>query len=457
MTTLRTALTATMLVLATGGSAHAAAPWSPPIDLGPPANGADAVGLAFSPRGAGLLSWKLGQSSFVAALRGDGTLGRRSRLPADLAAGPVLPAGTPPAIRPRSAGTIVVMRRLLPSRRTAATSPPAHDRTRLSWALVGADGTVGRVRTLTTARCLICQVTLAVNWLGDAIAVWREPGGTRASYRRRGGRFGTPGTVFRGQNGQYPDLTVAMDGDGRALVVDAGEVVRARMRGRDGRLRRVMRVGRGNGSVRASAAFSNGGQAIVAWGSQDGGEEANEPWVVCAARLRRGAGRFSVTQTLDAGSARNRPEGRIALAFTPGGRATAAWSSVGPRGTFPVMAAAARNGGRFGQPQQLAPSGAVGAVAVRADGAAVVVWSRLVGSQQPVQVFASVRGAGGTTFGAPEEVAAPDVAFFPPRVAFDPVSGLPTAAWGARPNPPSPAGVVDDAIVHVTTRAAPAS
>jgi hypothetical protein len=229
--------------------------------------------------------------------------------------------------------------------------------------------------------------------------------------------------------------------------------VRARVRTRNGRFSPVIRVGRGNGSVCASAAVSNGGDTIVAWGSQDAGEEANEPWVMRTARLKRGTRRFSVAQTLDPGSAIGRPEGRIALAFTPGGKATIAWSAVGAQNTFPVMAAAAKHGGRFEQAQQLAPSGAVGAVAVRADGAAVVVWSKLAGPQQPIQVFGSVRPAGTTAFGSPEPIGNPDAAISPPLVALDPASGRPTAAWAARPPWQQPANF-DNAIVHLATRTA---
>lgn len=296
-------------------------------------------------------------------------------------------------------------------------------------------------------------MTLAVNWLGEAIAVWREEErGLRASYRPAGGPFGTPVTLFKGRNGQYPDLTAAISSDGRAVVVDAGLVVRARVRTRNGRFGPIMRVGRGNESTQVAAAISNGGQTIVAWGSQDGGEEANKPWIVRSARLRRGARRFSATQTLDPGSAIARPEGNIALAFTPGGKATVAWSAVTTRNTFPVMAAAAKRGGRFGAPQRLVPSGAVGGVAVRADGAAVVAWSAVLGSQQPVQVFGSIRPAGGEAFGAPEAIGSLEAGFAPPLVAFDPVSGRPTTAWGARPKQPETALEVDNAVIHVATR-----
>ncbi|HEV7807257.1 MAG TPA: hypothetical protein VGO80_15650 [Solirubrobacteraceae bacterium] len=456
MKPLRASLAAGLLVLATAACAHAAPPWSAPLTLGPPSNGSEAIAIGFGPRGEGLLSWRLFGTSYIAPLRGDGGLGPATTLPADLAAGPALALGPLPTL-PGSARAIVVMHRLLGRRTPAGATPRPFERSRLTWAVVRPDATLGPVRTLTVADCLTCQVSLAVNWLGEAIAVWRDDRGvTRAAFRPAGARFGAPVTIFKGSNGQYPDLRAAIGTDGRAIVVDGGAVVRARVRTRNRGFGPVMRVGRGNQSVRVSAAISNGGKAIVAWGSQDGGEDANEPWVVRAARLRRGGRRFSATQTLDAGSAAGRPEGRIALAFTPGGKATVAWSAVAIADrSFPVMAAAAARGGRFGAAQQLAPSGAVGAVAVRADGAAVVVWSALAGSQQPVQVFGSVRPAGALTFGAPEAIGEPDEGFFPPIVAFDPASGRPTTAWGSRPTGSATSSDHVDATVHVATRAAP--
>ena len=455
MTKLRTALATGLTVLATtatAASAQAAAPWSAPLTLGPPSNGSEAVGIGFGPRGEGLLSWRLGATSFVAALRGDGVLGPARRLPDDLAAGPAQAVGPLPTLP--GARAIVVMRRLLPrTARTSTTTP--QDRTRLTWAVVRSDASLGPVRTLAVADCLTCQVRLAVNWLGEAIAVWRDDRGmTRAAWRPAGGRFGAPVTIIGRPGGQYPDFSAAIGVDGRALVVDAGNVVRARVRTRNRGFGPVMPVGRGNESTDVTAAISNGGRSIVAWGSQDGGEEANKPWIVRAARLSRGGRRFSSTQTLDPGAGINRPEGRIALGFTPGGKATVAWSSVatGGAGEFGVMAAAAPTGGRFGAAQQLAPSGAVGAVSVRRDGAAVVVWSALLGSQQPVQVFGAVRPAGATAFGAPEAIGVPEAGFFPPIVALDPVSGRPTTAWGSRVRFPVSAEDANNATVHVATR-----
>jgi hypothetical protein len=456
MTTLRTALAtglALLAITATAASAQAAAPWSAPLTLRPPSNGSEAVAIGFGPRGEGLLSWRLGATSFVAALRGDGVLGPARTLPDDLAAGPA-PVAAPLPTRPGARAIVVMRKRIAPA--PPAGSDVPQDRTRLTWAVVRSDARLGPIRTLAVAYCLTCQVRLAVNWLGEAIAVWRDDRGvTYAAWRPAGGRFGSPVNVFGRRNGQYPDFSVAIGVDGRALVVDAGNVVRARIRIRNRGFGPVMRVGRGDEDVRSVAAISNGGRSIVAWGSQDGGEEANKPWIVRAARLSRGGRRFSPAQTLDPGAGINRPEGRIALGFTPGGKATIAWSSVGTGGLFPVMAAEATTGGRFGPAQQLAPSGAVGAVAVRGDGAAVVAWSALAGSQQPIAVFGSLRPAGATAFDAPEAIGGPEVGFFPPIVAFDPVSGRPTTAWGSRVSTPQTAQEINNATVHVATRTAP--
>jgi hypothetical protein len=46
---------------------------------------------------------------------------------------------------------------------------------------------------------------------------------------------------------------------------------------------------------------------LIAWGTQDGGEQADRPWIVRAATLAPGARRFSKAQTLDPGRGINRP------------------------------------------------------------------------------------------------------------------------------------------------------
>ncbi|MDX6683677.1 MAG: hypothetical protein QOG94_3716, partial [Solirubrobacteraceae bacterium] len=64
MRPLRTSLATALLVLDAAGAAQAAEPWSAPLTLGPPANGSEAIAIGFGPRGEGLLSWRLSQTSF---------------------------------------------------------------------------------------------------------------------------------------------------------------------------------------------------------------------------------------------------------------------------------------------------------------------------------------------------------------------------------------------------------
>src|SRR5688572_3182516 len=135
MKTLRTALAASLAVVAAGATAapaQAAVTWSAPLTLGPPANGAGVVGLGFSPHGHGLLGWRLGTAGFVATVRPDGVVGSPTRLPAELAAGPVL-ASSPMASLANAGRAIVVMRRLrAPAPASPGTTAPA-DRSRLTW------------------------------------------------------------------------------------------------------------------------------------------------------------------------------------------------------------------------------------------------------------------------------------------------------------------------------------
>ena len=91
VTTLHTALATTLIALSAAGSAAAAAPWSSPSTLGPPANGSHVVGLGFGSAG-GLLGWRLGTASFVASVGGDGVTGPPTTLPGPLVAGPAVPA-----------------------------------------------------------------------------------------------------------------------------------------------------------------------------------------------------------------------------------------------------------------------------------------------------------------------------------------------------------------------------
>jgi hypothetical protein len=483
-------LLAALFALALVAPARAAAPWSTPVDVGPPGDYVEAPSLAFSPTGTGLAGWLVraqppgsgglpgafnvnyqgdndGYTSRLAALGAGATLGTPRVVPDIVVAGPALDG----------AGRGLLLRSHILS-----SDPNGHRRQRVTWASVTAHGLIGQSHPLVTAT-LSDPPSLVVDARGDAVAAWSEyrPPKTpqalwgsfriRAAWRRAGHAFGSPVTLFVTQALDYEHngaVTAAIGRTGRAIVVfpDAHETrhgnrrfVYAWTRTAGSRFGPTLTVGRQAGFARVGAAVTDQGRAIVAWGTQDGGEEANRPWTVYAAALAPDARRFGATQTLDPGAGVERPFGGVALATGPGGRATVAWSAVRGSGaglSFPAMTATSDPTGRFAPAQTLAPSGAVGGVAVRRrDGAAIVTWANVVGIQQTNQAMAAVRPAGSATFGAPEAIADPDVAD-PPTVAFDPVTGRPTAAWPARPNGVDPSrGVGPTAILRVATRAAP--
>jgi hypothetical protein len=182
--------------------------------------------------------------------------------------------------------------------------------------------------------------------------------------------------------------------------------------------------------------MAHGGRAVVAWDSQDVGEEANEAYRVYAAVRSAGSARFGAAQLLDPGGPAIRSPGRVALGLGRDGSAVVAWSS--PRGSFAggissaVRVASAGPRGRFGLQRELAPSGAVGEVAVGAGGAALVVWSQLAPEEEPVDVIAALRPGGASAFGAPEAVS-PSERAHDPSVAFDPRTGHAVVAWAATP------------------------
>jgi hypothetical protein len=292
---------------------------------------------------------------------------------------------------------------------------------------------------------------IAANDAGVVAVAWTEAtrgieGRVRLAVRRPGGRFARPVTVAVGAVGRPTGGTVS--GRGVAVAVGGrGEVVvayqRERARARTIEARRVGRrlgrrqtLGPQRGLVDLSAAMAPGGRAVVAWGSQDVGEEANEAYRVYAAVRAAGSARFGAAQALDRGGPAIRPAGRVALAVGRDGAAVVAWASplgsygAGTRSAVRVASAGPR--GRFGGQRELAPSGAVGDVAIGADGAAIVVWSQLAGEQTPLNVLAALRPAGASEFGAPE-AASPQERASHPAAAFDPRTGQPVVVWAGAP------------------------
>ena len=480
-------LLAPLLVLALAAPAQAAAPWSAPADVGPPGDYVEAPTLGFSSSGTGLAGWLVRNlpagvppGAITVTYQGDND-GYTSRIAALGAGGAPGTPSVPPGIDVAGPALDVAGRGLVLRSQILSSDSNARRRQRVTWAQVSPKGVVGRARPLFTAT-LTDRPSLAVDARGDAVAAWSEylpPRSRRAlwgtfrvlaAYKRAGHAFSRPVTLFVSQALDYEHngaVTAAIGRGGRALVVfpDAHEtrhgnrraVYAWRSSGR-GRFGPTMKVGPQTGFAHVAATVTDQGRAVVAWGTQDGGEEANQPWKVYAATLAPRSSRFGAVQTLDPGAGVERPYGVVALAAAPDGQVTVAWTAIRGAGagiTFPVLAARSDTAGRFAPAQTLAPSGAVGGVAVRRDGAAIVTWANVVGIQQTNQAMAALRPAGATAFAAPEAIAAPDVAG-PPAVAFDPVTGRPTAAWPARPNGVDPVqGLGRTAILRVATRAAP--
>jgi hypothetical protein len=294
--------------------------------------------------------------------------------------------------------------------------------------------------------------TIAANARGDVIAAWVEHLSGRdhlvAAARRAGGAFGRPAVI--GGTGFFSAVSAAVSPEGDLLVAYQRSLprrghapdrrVEARVRRAGHNWSQAQRLGASSGFSEIATAATTASRMVVAWGTQDGGEEAGTPWIVHAA-LRTNAltGGFSRVQELERSEGIERPAGTVAAAIAPDGTATVAWSGI--TGTsFPHLypaRVATTGGGKtpFGAPLTLAPSAAVGDVAVDADGTALVVAATLPvpgDNQTSDQVFASLRPAGAAAFAIPELISAPERARLP-QAAFNPVTHQPAVVWVSAP------------------------
>jgi hypothetical protein len=474
----RAALLPLVTVLIAAAPAVAAPPWSAPADVGPPADYVLAPSVRFAHTGVGLATWQVrtqpaGAGALPGAVnvtqneRNDGITSRAlalgtpgamvQELPDSIAAGPFF----------QDNGRGLVLRTL-----SLSSDADGNRRKRVAWSAVSRGGQIGRARTITTAT-LGADPTLAEDHSGNAVAGWSElvrgRYRIRAAWRPAGRDFGRPVTLYTTDAPGYARngaVEVAIGREGRAFVAFAD----LRVNRRTDRKRllvwtRTPRRGFGAPMVAGphsdaadiALAVTDRGRLFVAWGTQDGGEEANTPWILRVASLAPRTRRFSKPRVVDRGTNHNRPEGGVRLAVQPRGRATLAWSSVRADGGFPVFAATtpARGGARFAAPQQIAPMGALGGLAEREDGAAIVTYTRVRAEQVTDQAYAALRPAGVAAFAAPEALGGVDHAL-PPAVAFNALGGSPTAIWAARPSGVDPSnGIGRTAVLRVVTRPAP--
>jgi hypothetical protein len=422
---------ATLLVPASGA---AAASWSAPATLGPEGGSVVDPTIAFASAGGPLIS---------AAFRGEVAYspGKPLRTSTRLFAGTTQRARVRLVAAPVAygAGRAAFLRQSPRDRDFGPTLT-------LGVSLGDVAGNPGRFRVL-SRRAVPDSAAIAANDAGVVAVAWTEAttgvdGRVRLAVRRSGRRFSPAVTVASGAVGRPTGGTVSGHGvavavDGRGQVAVAYQRERGRARTIESRLlrRRLGRpqtLGPQRGLVELSAAATPGGRAVVAWDSQDVGEEANEAYRVYAAVRSAGAARFGVAQALDLGGPAIRPNGRATLAVGPDGSAVIAWSSPRGGGSSAVRVAAAGPRGRFGAMRELAPNGAVGDVAVGARGAAIVVWSQVAGEEEPLDVIAALRPAGASDFGPPEPASPRERASYP-AAAFDPRTGQPVVVWSAMP------------------------
>ena len=435
-----TVVVALVLLAAVTTDAHAEGLWGEPATVGPAAYEIADPSVTMGDDGRALVAWQTPQatpcgSAHLATRAPDGTIADVAALDDDLAAAPVRVDATHVALL----------------RRDGAGSAPCPDRVRLSVSLATTSGQVGAAHPLgTVARGDPVAVAagpdgrLAVAWIdapGDLGPGRPRPSHLRLAVRPAAGAFG-PARRLAAVGGGTDAIGLAVGRAGRTVVAFFRErrsrhVIRevvaavAPPRHRLGPFRVIGHHG-GIGTLRA--AITGRGRVAVAWGTQDGGEEADQPYQTYAA-LAGPDGRFAAPQRLDPGAGYERAPSPPVIAAAPDGTVTFAWSNVaaghGLPLTYPVRVATAPPGARFGRATQLAPDGAIGDVAVARDGTTLVTWA--TGGYGAEHVQAALRAPGDSAFGPVEPVSGVDVAM-QPRAAFLP-DGRALVVWRHNPVP----------------------
>lgn len=177
-----------------------------------------------------------------------------------------------------------------------------------------------------------------------------------------------------------PSLAVAFVPDGSVLVAySLPDAVRAVVISRDGQASAPIRLGPAFEGSDLAAEVAASGRAIVAWTTIDAGEERNEHRRIYAVSGR--GGRFGTAERVDRAKHLNIAEftsSEIRLAVAPNGRAMLMWATTATSDedeARTVRMAEASRTGRFSKPRQLSSNGTPGDVAIRSDGAALVVWT----------------------------------------------------------------------------------
>ena len=336
----------------------------------------DTRGLALGPDGAGLLGVHADTTDYsdgipcgrpptvfgyVSVRSAGGALGPLRPLGADLAAGP--------ARRPDGANVAVL----------AQTVGPAGDcgaARNLEFATLDAAGAV-------TARTPLANGVLAYRFtmLGGVVAWLEEADGTALRLSRDGA---PPVTIATGEglgdNPYVSDYALVATGAGFLLAWAEPKRVRAVEIGADGVPGPVKELGTADSISDLGAGVAANGRAVVAWATQDGGEERNRPLRVYAAQRPQAGAPFAPARTLSRGHRIDSPQSGLEVAVAPDGRALVVWGDVVGRDVdrlrYPLYATVAGPTGRLGRVRRIATQAGLQTVAISSRGAALVVFYR---------------------------------------------------------------------------------
>jgi hypothetical protein len=275
---------------------------------------------------------------------------------------------------------------------------------------------------------------LAGNARGDLAVVTGDASHVRTVYVRRAGTTSFRVALRIAVTSRARGATVAVGPHGDVLVVweDDHEIF-ARHVGSTGHAGAVHRIGDGVQS-QLQAAIDGSGRLEVAWKTQRVSEgESNTPAIIRFATAAPGHG-FGAQRTVEtigaSGTGRFVAAPGVRLIAEADGSTLLAWTGLD--GSHFVVRASEVVGGHRGTPQTLSPAGAdavLGDAATGAGGAAIVAWRSGVQGADPLPgaaptVFASLRAAGASAFGGPEQVSdTGENAPTAPFAALDPVSG----------------------------------
>lgn len=296
----------------------------------------DPRGLALGPDGAGLLGVQADTTDysdgvscrklptttgFAGIRRADGSLAPLKPLGSDLLAGPIrLADGTFAAVL---------------GAKTALSGECAPVRT-IELATLDAAGAI-TARSPLAAGVTLNALSLRPGATGGAAVAWLEEGDGEDgdAYALRLAADGAPpvtvaqGTGLEPQNPGITDAALAAAPDGGYLLAWAvPKRVLAAEIAPGGALGPATGIGPADSVTSVLAGVARNGRAVIAWATQDGGEERNRPLNVRAAIRPRAGAAFGHPRLLDRGHSIESPEGGISLAVAPDGRALLAWADV---------------------------------------------------------------------------------------------------------------------------------